>query len=398
MQHNINIYILATYSIINMGRKSAKELIKRILKSVAQAPKSIHEIAQDCESNWESIKVYLESLKEAGVLQETEIGNKRVFSINQHDVTNKTGNYFDLPIKQEDEKIIDSLFFKIRECWKQKTGNIPGRIQVQKTLAKINKECNLKLPIGWYQFGTLCVKPYDQNIEYDYSGLNEKINTCVVDIVGTYSKEVNATALKLRHYNEENHTLYKTKEILLSLLSSTNFSKKYIQEINNQLYTLLKNSPPIFDKVSKELVNDFVGLVLQMINTISDEDLKLVKNDIYQSFNEVWKLIALYNYFSDLEPYYSKNFSKELELKHFISEMNIQKMEVIEHLKYLNDLLPHQPEPDDETYRKIKSLLTSITEAPIEEQKKRGEFLEQKKKELGHEKFQEWLIEQFGLQ
>jgi len=67
-------------------------------------------------------------------------------------------------------------------------------------------------------------------------------------------------------------------------------------------------------------------------------------------------------------------------------------------LKYLNDLLPHQPEPDDETYRKIKSLLTSITEAPIEEQKKREEFLEQKKKELGHEKFQEWLIEQFGLQ
>jgi len=381
-----------------MERKSAKELIKRILKSISEAPRSIHEIAKDCESNWESIKIYLESLKEAGVLQETEIGNKRVFSLVQCDKINKTGNYFDLPINSEDEKLIDSLFFKIKEEWKQKTGMIPGRIQVQKTLARINKECNLNLPIGWYKFGTLCVKPYDQNLDYAYSRLNEKIITCVVDIVGTYSKEVNATALKLRHYNEENSILYKTKEILLSLLSSPNFSKKYILEINNQLYALLKNSPPIFDKVSKRLVNDFVGLVLQMVNTISDEDLKMVKNDIYQSFNEIWKLIALYNYFSDLEPYYSKNFSKELELKHFISEMNTQKMEVIEHLKYLNDLLPHQAEPDDETYRKIKSLLTSITEAPADVQKQREAFLEQKKKELGHEKFQDWLIIQFGLQ
>ncbi len=391
------LYTIAN-TFIKMERKSAKELIKRILKSVSEAPKSIHEIAQDCESNWGSIKMYLESLKEAGVLLETEIANKRVFSLVQCDKTNKTGNYFDLPIKSEDEKLIDSLFFKIKEEWKQKTGIIPGRIQVQKTLARINKECNLNLPIGWYQFGTLCVKPYDQNLDYDFSGLNDVVNKCVVDIVGTYSKEVNATALKLRHYNEENHTLYKTKEILLSLLSSSNFSKKYVQEINNQLYTLLKNSPPIFDKISKGLVNDFVGLVLQMVNTLSDEDLKMVKNDIYQAFNEIWKLIALYNYFSDLEPYYSKNFSKELELKHFISEMNTQKMEVIEHLKYLNDLLPHQAEPDDETYRKIKSLLTSMTPLPLEEQKKREEVLEQKRKELGHDKYQDWLIEQFGLQ
>jgi predicted transcriptional regulator len=381
-----------------MERKSAKELIKRILKSVSDAPKSIHEIAKDCESNWESIKVYLESLKDAGVLHETEISNKRVFSLAQCEKINKNGNYFDLPIKSEDEKLIDSLFFKIREKWKQKTGMIPGRIQVQKTLARINKECSLNLPIGWYLFGPVCAKPYDPVLQYEFGGLNPKIETCVTTVVSRYSIQKTASELKLLHYNEENHTLYKTKEILFSLLSSASFSKKYIHEINNQLYTLLKNSPPIFDKVSKELVNDFVGLVLQMINTLSDEDLKLVKNDIYQSFNEIWKLIALYNYFSDLEPYYVKNFSKEIELKHFITEMNMQKMEVIEYLKYLNDLLPHQPEPDDETYRKIKSILTSIHEAPIEEQKKREEFLEQKKKELGHEKFQDWLIEQFGLQ
>ena len=381
-----------------MGRKSAKELIKRILRSLSEAPKSIHEISKECESNWESIKIYLESLKDAGILQEADIGNKRVFSLVECDKENKTGNYFGLPIKPEDEKLIASLFFKIRVEWKKRKGVIPGGIQVQKTLARINKECNLNLPIGWYQFGTLCVKPYDSSLEYVYSGLGEKEERCVSEIVEIYSKEPSATALKIKHYNEENKTLYKTKELLLSLFSSTTFSKKYIQEINNQLYALLENCPNIFDIESKELINEFVGLVLQMINTLSDSDLKLVKSDIYQSFNEIWKLIALYNYFEDLKPYYAKNFSKEIELKHFISEMNMQKMEVIEYLKYLNDLLPHQAEPDDETYRKIKSLLTSMTPLSIEEQKKQEELLEKKKKELGHDKHQDWLLEQAGLQ
>ena len=380
-----------------MKRKSAKELIKRILNSISETPKSIHEIARDCESNWESIKIYLECLKESGILQERDIGNKRVFSISPCDITNKTGNYFDLPIKQEDEKTIDSLFFKIREEWRQKTGNVPGRIQVQKTLAKVNKECNLSLPIGWYLFGPVCAKPYEPLAQYNYSGLDTNIQTCVVRVVGEYSRETTAYSLKIRHYNEENNTLYKTKEMLLTLMSSSDFSKRYIQEINNQLYNLLKNLPPIFDRTSENLINDFVGLVLQMINTLSDDDLKLVKNDIHTSFNEVWKLVALYHYFSDLEPYYTKNFSKELELRHFITEMNIKKLEVIESLKYLNDLLPHQPEPDDEMYRRIKALLGSVKPLTHREQKQREEILEKIRQEKGEKGVNEYLFKEFEL-
>ncbi len=380
-----------------MERKSAKVLIKRILKSVSEAPKSIHEIAKDCESNWESIRIYLESLTEAGVLLETEIANKRVFSLVQYNKTNKTGNYFDLPIRSEDEKLIGSLFSKIKEEWKQRTGIIPGRIQVQKTLARINKECNLNLPIGWYLYGPVCVKPYSPELSYEDSSLPAQVILCVKESVCAYSIETSATKLKLRQYNEENNMLYKTKEQLLFLFSSSNFSKKYINEINEKLYDLLKFTPEIFDKTSKMLINDFVGLVLQMMNVLSDDESILVKNDILQAFNEVWKLIALFNYFSDLKTYYSNNFPKDTELKHFLVEMNIQKMEVTEYLKYLNDLIPHQAEPNDETYRKIKSLLTSMTTLPIEEQKKREAELDAIEKEKGIEGINEFILKKFGL-
>ena len=380
-----------------MKRKSAKELIKRILNSISETPKSIHEIAKDCGSNWESIKVYLETLRESGVVQETEMGNKRVFSIPQYEIIKKTGNYFDLPIIETDETLIDSLFFKIREEWKKKTGNIPGSIQVQKSLARINKICNLKLPMGWYCFGPMCVKPYNRGMEYSYVELDDNIQKCVIETVSEYSTEHSAYTLKLRHYNEENNELYLTKEILLTLLSSKDFSKKYVQEINTQLYALLKHTPPIFDEIVKDIVNEFVSVVMQLVNNLTDDDLQLVKNDIYTAFNEVWKIIALYNYFSDLEPYYVKNFSREIELKHFLTEMTLQKLEVVEYLKHLNDLVPVQPEPDDKSYRRLKSLLISMTPLPVEEQKKREQELESKKKELGHEKFQEWLLEQAGL-
>ena len=122
-----------------MGRKSAKELIKRIIKSISENPKSIHEIAQEIESNWESIKLYLESLKDAGVVHETLDGNKRIFSLVDTNALNRNGNYFNLPIKSQDEKLINSLFAKIREDWKNAAGIYPGKTQVQKTLVRVNK-------------------------------------------------------------------------------------------------------------------------------------------------------------------------------------------------------------------------------------------------------------------
>ena len=78
-----------------MERKSAKVLIKLILRSISESPKSIYEIANEVDSNWESIKQYLESLKEANIVKETEIGNKRVFSKAPYKTTDKNSNLFD---------------------------------------------------------------------------------------------------------------------------------------------------------------------------------------------------------------------------------------------------------------------------------------------------------------
>ncbi|MCK5040567.1 MAG: helix-turn-helix transcriptional regulator [Candidatus Aenigmarchaeota archaeon] len=379
-----------------MGRKSAKELIKRIIKSISENPKSIHEIAQESESNWESIKMYLESLKDAGVVNETLDGNKRMFSLVDSNVLNRNGNYFNLPIKPEDEKLINSLFAKVREDWKTATERHPGKTQVQKTLVKVDQICNLKLPIGWYLFGAMCVKPYEPFESYSFNGLEQDTEKCVRYVVGEYSKESSVYRLKIRQYNEENKILYQTKEIILSLLSSK-VSKEHINEINRQLYVLLANLPPICDNDSKELINEFTGVVFQLLSTLPEEDMQFVKNDIYGAFNEVWKLIALYGFSTDLEPYYSQHYSKQMLLKHFNADMCMQKLEVRNYLSYLNDLIPQIAEPEDETYQKLKHLFASAKKLSPEEKTQREKELEKIRKDEGEAGVQEFLLKEFNL-
>ena len=373
-----------------MGRKPARELIKRILQSVTDSPKSIHEIAKDAESNWESVREYLESLKEAGIVQEMAISNKRAFSLVTRSVPKKNGNYFDLPITEKDDKLISSLFSRIREEWKKATGNDPGKVQVQKSLLRIDKLCRLNLPIGWYLFGAVCVKPYDPGFDYEYQPLGEKTENCVREVVEDYSKEPSAYSLKIRQYREENKALYQAKELLLSLFTSSAFSKKNASEIDGLLYGIINNLPKISDKESKSLVNEYLGVVLRLVSSIPEHEVQQAKSDVLQAFNEAWKLIVLYGYSADLKPYYDANFGPGILEKHFNLEMDLQKDGVVKHLLNLYSFIPPFPEPEDENYQKLKKEVLGKGRFLSPEERK------QKAKELENMNSSE-LFRKFGL-
>ena len=373
-----------------MGRKPARELIKRILQSVTDSPKSIYEIAKDAESNWESVKEYLESLKEAGIVQETAISNKRAFSLVARSVPKKNGNYFDLPITEKDDKLISSLFSRIREEWTKATGDVPGKVQAQKSLLRIDKLCRLNLPIGWYLFGAVCVKPYDPGFDYEYQPLGEKTEKCVREVVEDYSKEPSAYSLKIRQYREENKALYQAKELLLSLFTSSAFSKKNASEINGLLYGIINNLPKISDKESKSLVNEYLGVVLRLVSSIPEHEVQQAKSDVLQAFNEVWKLIVLYGYSADLKPYYDANFGPGILEKHFNLEMDLQKDGVVKHLLNLYSFIPPFPEPEDENYQKLKKEVLGKGRFLSPEERK------QKAKELENMNSSE-LFRKFGL-
>ncbi len=357
-----------------MERKSSRELFKRILNSLMQGPKSINEIATDTTINWESVKLILESLKESGVLTETSVGNKRVFSINENYVLQKREDtYFGLPLASEEETKIDSLFSKIRELWMKHAGVYPGKTQMQKTLVKVNNVCKLKIPIGYYLYGCLCVKRYDTSLSYNHTGFpNEReVMECITGVVQDYSKEVSVYDLRMRQYKDDKKNLYLIKELILTLLAP---DKLNIKEIATQLHEFISALPRIEDNDARMLVSEFVGSTIQILSNVNKDSLLPTKLQIMKSFNSLWELVAMYQFSNDLGQFYSK----EILIKYFMPEIGFQKLEVIEHLTYLNDFIPIEKEPEDENYLKLKALLSKGKTLTEEDRVQREKELEGK--------------------
>lgn len=66
-----------------MNRNSAKTIIPLIIKSISKEPKSIYTISNKINVNWETVRLYLESLKKAGLLNESKKGKRRMFGISK---------------------------------------------------------------------------------------------------------------------------------------------------------------------------------------------------------------------------------------------------------------------------------------------------------------------------
>ena len=192
------------------------------------------------------------------------------------------------------------------------------------------------------------------------------------------------------HLREENKVLFHNKELLLSLFTSSEFSKKNSSKIDELLYGVINNLPKISDKESKDLINEYFGLVFQLVNRLPENEVQEAKPYVLKSFNEIWKLIILYVYSGDTKPYRNPNFDPEVAKEYFRSEIDIQQDKVIKQLSRLDSLIPTIPEPEDENYKKLKRLVLG-----------KGRFLtpeesKQKKKELEQMTSSE-LFRKFGL-
>ena len=102
-----------------MGRGSTQILIRQILKCLTKDPKSTTEIAEETGLDSTAITRYLYILKESEFVVEEQIGATKKFIISSN---YRLDTYFGLSIDSETNNLIDSLYNKIQEFWKEKTG------------------------------------------------------------------------------------------------------------------------------------------------------------------------------------------------------------------------------------------------------------------------------------
>jgi hypothetical protein len=152
-------------------------------------------------------------------------------------------------------------------------------------------------------------------------------------------------------------------------------------------------SPKNGNETYFEILNEYLDLIIGLLTNLDENKLKELQPEITGSFEDVWKLIALYNFKNDLLQ--GGFYTKEVLDKHFIFDITQQEREIVERCSYLQSLIPPEEEPKDPNYKKIKSILSKVKALNEEESKKTKRELNNLEKEIGV--VNKKLIMEFGL-
>ena len=377
-----------------MGRGSTQVLIREIVKCLSINPKTITELVDEIKLDRSSIVRYLGILKESGLLNEEQKGASKVYTLIP---TYRPDTYFGLPLDKKTEQEVHSLFHLIKKFWSTYTKNQLKKTHAQKIAYKVITKCNLNIPHGWHIHGGIGVASFDESTNYSYFGFpNEKeIETCVKEVTIEYSKNEFSWQSKKQQYDEAEKELYNVKEDILRILYSADFDKhprNSIYVIVKKLRRLVELSPRDNRSDYMEILDSYQDLMLDLSNKVEEKFLIENKRQIITSFETIWKYIALFNFKNDLKEYYPESILEA----HFKLDILHQEDEILELGTELQEQIPEDIITDP-LKKKVYNALSNIKLLNPEEQKTQKEYLEKIEKELGHEKFQEFLLEQAGL-
>ena len=263
-----------------------QEIIDSVKCQLMDKPLSVSEISEKLKINWRTAENYLEILKKLDLVKEINIKNTRTFFYKDKD------NYFDLPVKNKDSKLISSIYFKIKKTCLDLYEKEPTKTQVYKIIWKINEELNLGLPVGWYKYGPCCVQVYKGDEKEEVKLDNSQIN-----LIKSITKEyciLDNIQLQKKIYKDAKKDLYKTKEDLLE------FNSDDKTDLNMILMDLVKHVPQ--DTI--ETTTDF-----------SRATLLLGWNKTKTIFDTFWKYITMVVFKKTLEFYYEDNLEIYLDEK-----------------------------------------------------------------------------------
>lgn len=275
-------YILLLLLLLLMGDKTSKiiDSIKLVLK---EKPLSISEISEKAKINWRTAWHYLEILKNLGLVAEKKIKNTRTFFYKEKE------NYFELPIKEKDNKKISTIYYNIKKFCSDFYKKEPTKTQIYKITWKVNNLLNLGLPIGWYQYGPFCIQVYKGDEKKEI-----KLNNPTINLIKKTTKEYckyDNIELQNKLYNETNNFLY------LAKVKFTDKQFKTKDELNIILMDLIKYAP----SETIDVVTDFSRMVL------------LVGWDksIEYFTKYIWKYIAMVVFKESLIGYYKEEIISE---------------------------------------------------------------------------------------
>ena len=191
--------------------------ISNVITYIKENPNcKISDLSSNVSMDTNGLKSILKDLEKAKVIIVAEDSDEKKYSCADIITKKREDTYFGLNLSERDENLINYLYAKIKMYWVQKTGRDPKKVEVNKTIARIDKEYNLNLPIGWYLHGQMCIMAYNEQqiYTYDLKYIEKEIvaSLSLIDkfmkkIIDTYSK-MTISQIKKESYLVENKELY----------------------------------------------------------------------------------------------------------------------------------------------------------------------------------------------
>jgi predicted transcriptional regulator len=254
-----------------MERNAPEEIIPALLTVLHAGAQSLTEISKTSKINRITAAKYLKALEKGKAVVSKKEGRETIYGL-----ANNTNNHFRLPVTKEQRKKFNTYYYHIKNFCEEKFDTKPTRTQAYKVLWTLNKQLDLKLPIGWYKYGQCADQSFqgNENAEYD---LNPAELHQVKEVTEAYCGLSNQE-LQTKIYKESKDQLYITKNTLLLEINEKNINGEDREWFRQTLRNLIKYSP----REAFDIVNDFANTSLLV-------DWKIMGS----IFKEVWDYVAL---------------------------------------------------------------------------------------------------------
>lgn len=330
-------------------RKTPEEIKERIVEALNNRPLNAQEISKAINSNWSTVKNYVEDLIKEGKIKEIIATDK----ISYYQKITET--YYNLPITKEQEDLFKFLFNAIIQGYKNKN-RLPKKTELAKDSVDVINELKLKLPTAWYIYGQIPIMIPDPTKEFSTNYVPaeaEKIKKVIAHLLDT-NKGMKVREREQNHYVKYDNQLYLLKKDLLDQLSSMKDENKIIEQFTKfYIKCPISDFPQIFELTERlySVVNK-----LLTIGTLTKH-----KIESMLALESLWKFIASYQLLESLSknPQYNKaeilqfNLGPAIETKKYCAEEAISNLESI----YLSELPNKEFETSDDT-KELKEIMS----------------------------------------
>ncbi|MBU3907334.1 MAG: winged helix-turn-helix domain-containing protein [Nanoarchaeota archaeon] len=263
-------------------RKTPEEIKQRILEALNNKPLNAQEISKAINSNWSTVKNYIDELIGEKKIKEIVFGEKNII---YQKITGDT--YYNLPIEEDQRQMLKFIFYNAIKIHKEILGKPIRRTDLAKLTYHINSELKLNLPIVWYIHGPMPLMIIDLQKDYSpgYMPKNsEKIKEHIMNWIKERRRE-KVRELRVECYQNSKNELYILKEKIYTGLET----QKY--DLIPDLFFEFLTATLSYDKNFEEIISEFYGII-SGANYLKLFDNPQFQNKFLLSFDSLWKYIA----------------------------------------------------------------------------------------------------------